>query len=307
MSTTVHFSIKYDGPALQSHQMDVRELGPALLALAGLLEDANKAAYPDGEAVRVSVQGNFKGGSFGVDLIAVQSMASQIVSMLTSPGASAASNLSGILQGLGLVAGATAAAGAGLIGLIKWLGGRKPTSVKTLGDSEIYEIRTQDAVETMAVDLIAGRLYRSRAVRTSLLKVLKPLENEGIDYFASGQDGQAENIITKDQLPAFVSAAQGEEALSNSLLERVVVQVESPVFKDGNKWRLNDGQGAFFCAIEDQEFLNRVEAGAERFGKGDVLLADLRRYQLIGDSGLRVEYTLIKVHEHREPLQRPLI
>ncbi len=28
MSATVHFSIKYDGPALASHQMDVRELAP---------------------------------------------------------------------------------------------------------------------------------------------------------------------------------------------------------------------------------------------------------------------------------------
>lgn len=32
MNSSVHFSIRYDGPALSNHQMDVRELAPALIA-----------------------------------------------------------------------------------------------------------------------------------------------------------------------------------------------------------------------------------------------------------------------------------
>lgn len=303
MSSTVHFSIKYDGPALAAHQMDVRELAPALIALSDLLEQSNKTAYPDATAVRVNIQGNFKGGSFGVDLTAVQSITDQIVTMLTGPSASALSNLSGILSGLGLIGGG----GCGLIGLIKWLNGRKPTSIKQIGDAEVFEIRSSEAIETMQVDLVAGKLYRSRAVRQSLLKVLKPLETDGIDYFASGQGGEAQNVVTKDQLGAFESIAQGDEALSDNLLTRIIVQVESPVFKDGNKWRLNDGESAFFCTIDDQDFLSRIESGQERFGKGDVLLADLRRFQIVNDGVLRVEWSLVKVHEHREPLQRGLI
>jgi hypothetical protein len=112
MSAKVHFSIKYDGPSLASHQMDVRELAPALIALSDLLEHANKAAYPDAGEVRVDVQGNFKGGSFGVDLIAAQTMAQQIVTLLSGSEAAAA-NLLGILGGLGLIGGG------GVIGLIK--------------------------------------------------------------------------------------------------------------------------------------------------------------------------------------------
>ena len=57
MTAAVHFSIKYDGPALASHQMDVRELAPALIALSDLLEQANKAALPDAPEVRVDVRG----------------------------------------------------------------------------------------------------------------------------------------------------------------------------------------------------------------------------------------------------------
>jgi len=39
MANSIHFSIKYDGPALQSHQMDIRELTPALIALSNMLEE----------------------------------------------------------------------------------------------------------------------------------------------------------------------------------------------------------------------------------------------------------------------------
>lgn len=63
MSASVHFSIQYGGPALENHQMDLRELAPALLALSTLLEQAGKDAYPEAEKVRVNVQGNFRGGS----------------------------------------------------------------------------------------------------------------------------------------------------------------------------------------------------------------------------------------------------
>jgi len=38
MSSAKHFRITYDGPALASHEMDVRELAPALLAMSDLLK-----------------------------------------------------------------------------------------------------------------------------------------------------------------------------------------------------------------------------------------------------------------------------
>ncbi|MFH1620779.1 MAG: hypothetical protein ABIB04_01705 [Patescibacteria group bacterium] len=47
------FRISYDGPALASHEMDVRELAPALLAIGGIFEEANKEL--NGERVKVAV------------------------------------------------------------------------------------------------------------------------------------------------------------------------------------------------------------------------------------------------------------
>lgn len=303
MSTSIHFSIKYDGPALASHQMDVRELAPALMALSSLLEEANREIYPDGDEVRVQVKGSFKGGSFGVDLIALQSIKDQIVSLLTGPEASAVSNLFGILGGVGLVGGAYA----GLIQLIKWLNGRKPTSVTQMGDHLIVEATLFERTESIEVSLVAGKLYKSRVVRQSLAKVLKPLEREGIDIFAAGRDGQSETVIEKDDLTAFTDAAQEADVASDNTMSRVLVQVESAVFKDGNKWRISDGAATFHAAMDDTDFTDRIDAGLERFGKGDVLVVDLRRVQLITDNGLKSEWSIVKVHEHREPLQNNLL
>ena len=301
MSTSVHFSIKYDGPALVGHQMDVRELAPALIALSELLEQANKAAFPNAAEVRVNIQGNFKGGSFGVDLVAMQSVAQQLVSMFSGPEATAAANLFAILGGIGLLGSG------GLIGVIKWLRGRKPTAIKFEGDKTVFELREAETVETFEVDLVAGKLYQSRIVRQSLAKVIKPLEREGVDVFACARDGVTQTVVTKQDVNAFVMSASAADIVSDTLSEGVLLQIESAVFKDDNKWRFSDGSTPFFAEIADQRFLARINSGDERFGKGDVLIVDLRRIQSISDSGLKLEYVIDKVNEHRAPLQASLL
>ncbi len=301
MSESIHFSIKYDGPALVDHRMDLRELAPALIALSSLLEEANKAAFSDAASeVRVHVQGNFKGGSFGVDLIAVQSITQQIVSIFSGTEATAAANLFAILSGIGLLGAG------GLIGVIKWLKGRKPSTIRSEGDKSIFELKLSESVETFEADLLTGRLYQSRIVRQALAKVIKPLEREGIDVFATGRDGKTEVVVEKADVPSFEMAASEADTVSDTLSSGVLLQIESPVFKDDNKWRFSDGATSFFAEIADKSFLERVNAGQERFGKGDVLIVDLRRIQSITDNGLKLEYIVAKVSEHRAPLQMHL-
>jgi hypothetical protein len=300
MSATLHFSIKYDGPALASHQMDVRELAPALIALSTLLEEANRTLYPDSAEVRVNVNGSFKGGSFGVDFVALQSIKDQIVSIFAGPGATAAANLFAILGGVGLLGTG------GLIGVIKWLRGRKPSSIRIKDDKTIFELSFEETVETFEVDLATGKLYQSRIVRQSLACVIKPLETEGIDVFACGQEGDTQSVVTKDEAEFFAVAASGADVVSDVTSEGVLLQIESAVFKDGNKWRFSDGSNSFFAEIGDEAFRARIESGDERFGKGDVLVVDLRRIQSITDTGLKSEYIIDRVREHKAPLQMGL-
>lgn len=102
-------------------------------------------------------------------------------------------------------------------------------------------------------------------------------------------------------------AASEADVVSDTVISGVLLQIESAVFKDDNKWRFSDGATPFFAEISDPDFLARINSGDERFGKGDVLVVDLRRTQSISDTGLKTELAVEKVLEHRAPLQRPLI
>lgn len=300
MSASVQFSIKYDGPALAHHEMDVRELAPALLALSTLLEDANRTLNGDRPEIRVNVKGNFQSGSFKIDLSAALTMKEQLVSLLSGAEATALSNLFGILGGLGLLGGG------GLIGVVLWLKGRRPSRIEYQGDKAVFILEHSEQVETLEVDLAVGKLYSTKTIRQSLSKVVKPLAREGIDYFAAGRDSVAEVVITKDQAADFFDLDDAAEIVSDTTSDRALLQIESAVFKDGNKWRLNDGTTSFFAEITDETFLAKVESGEERFGKGDVLIVTLRRIQTITDNGLKSEYRIEHVHEHREPLQQTI-
>lgn len=292
----VHFSIRFDGPALAAHTMDVRELAPALIALSDLLEAANKAADPQAPEVRVSVNGDFKGGSFGVDLVAVQTVAEQLVAMLSGTTATAGANLLGLLGGLGLV-------GKGLIQVVRWLKGRKPSEIRLQDNKAVFVLRAEETEEVLETDLITGRLYQTRIVRQLLAKTLRPLAREGIDVFMAGLDGKVSPKVTAQELPWFEASAAEPDVVADSTLPGVLLQIESAVFKDGNKWRVHDGQQPFYVEIADEAFLARVAAGLERFGKGDILVVDLRRLQLLTDTGLRTESQVLRVLEHRAPLQ----
>ena len=183
-----------------------------------------------------------------------------------------------ILEAIGLIGGS----GYGLIGLLKWLRGRKPTSVQIVDNQYIFEVIESNFSETFAVDFITGKLYQSRLVRKELALVVKPLERDGIHLFASGKDGKTSEVIEKDDTPCF-EFTESEEIISDIILENILLQIESAAFKEQNKWRFNDGTCSFFGEIADSEFIQEINNGKERFGKGDVLHVDLRRTQIISE------------------------
>ncbi|WP_063894373.1 hypothetical protein [Burkholderia ubonensis] len=296
MSNHEQFNVIYDGPALTEHRMDVRDLAPALVAIADLFSFANKELNGDNTEVRLEVKGSFKAGSFHSELIFIQSLANQIRDIFAGPNAAAFSNALAILGALGIVGSG------GLIGLIRKLRGNRPHRIEPTGSNVRIWVTEKESLE---VEEAVYRLYRSKTVRVSLQKTLSPLERDGITSFGIVRGTKVELAIENDELGTFAIFEEAGEVVSD-VVGRKVLLLESVVFKDGNKWRVHDGTYPFFAALDDEEFLAKVNAG-ERFGKGDVLVVDLRQIQIIGDDGLKNEYRILKVHEHRAPLQSSLL
>lgn len=278
------FSISFEGPALDTHQMDVRDLAPALLALADAVKAANSAINADKADVRLDVIGKPKSGSFGLDLTIAQKLLTQFTDLFSSSGVTALANAYTLLGALGLVGGG------GLLLLLKKVNGRKTISIKPHGN--YLRLILEDS-ETVEVDLFTGKLFQDRQTRIDLVRALKPLERVGVDSLRAGTKDDMRSVCDKADYYNILASVDEEILLNRQELEQIVL-IEAAVFKDGNKWRFNNGQ-SFHAEILDNEFLQRMEAGEERFGKGDRLrvLLELRQYDVFNK--LETRYSVLKV------------
>lgn len=284
--------ITYDGPALDAHTMDVRALAPALLAFGDLCEHAALALYGDAARVRVEVRASFRTGSFGIDLSVSQQLAQQIIHWLAGDGVTAVANAKSLLEIIGITG---AAAGGGLIGILRWLKGRRIKRVEA--DPQGLRIIAEDG-EAVAVEERVLVLLQRRSVRESLQRVIEPIEREGIERVAFGDDETITAVIERHEAGWF-HAPPIEDVMILDETRVINFSIVSLSFREDNKWRLFDGQATIHVTLADQAFIERVNHNQERFAKGDILKAETRVTQWQTADGLRTEYTILRVLEHR--------
>lgn len=285
------FYVIYDGWALEHHLMDVRDLAPAMIAVNDLLSNANKALNGDKADLNLKVNASFRAGSFGMELHTVVHFLSQIRDMFAGDNASAISNAQTILEIVGFVGGA------GLIGLIKFLKGKKPTKIiDEDGRLKVYLNET----EYYETDGKVVKLYKNRTIVGDLNKMLEPLEKDGIDSFFVSRTGDKKDadLAIDDSELTYFEYQEIENDLSENITE-TFVQIEAAVFKDNNKWKFDNGGSPINAAILDEEFLRKIDSGELRFGKGDLLKVKLKTIQTFAHGKLKTEFQVIEVLEHK--------
>lgn len=289
MSTT-HFTLTYDGPALQNHEIDARELAPALIAVSDTLEAANGALNGERVRVHVNVRASFRTGCFGIDFSVVQTLPQQVAAFLSSDDVVAADTLISLVTGLGSI-------GAGLFALLRKLRGRKPHRVIEMKDGH-FKIVIDD--EEYEVEEEVLELFRDYEVRKGVEGIVRPLEEKGIDQVSvqSGTD-QAPVVITKKER-SYYSAPPPEQQKLDEREDEGLLQLVSISFKEENKWRFSDGRSTFHAAILDEDFLRRIDLNEERFGKNDVLKVRMRTRQFLDIAGnMRSDVEILEVLEKR--------
>lgn len=171
----------------------------------------------------------------------------------------------------------------GLIQLVKWIGPREIKKLHNLPDSNV-EIFVDDDSEIFDSKVI--ELYRNIKLRSSLQEVIsKPLEQEGIDSFASTvDDGLTFMTIDKQEAHYFKVELPAESIISESTVEKAL-QIKNISFNEGSRWRFSDGSSSFLAEIKDQKFISDIDNNTLNFSKGDMLLVDLKVTQyMIGDA-----------------------
>jgi hypothetical protein len=117
MPNKAEFKIAYDGDALKSHTMDVRELAPALLAFGKLFDETNRVVNDNQTTARLKVKATSP-ASFDIFFQLDQTYASQVTNLLTGDGVTSAVNLIAIL---GFGTATLKAAQVTLLSLIRFL------------------------------------------------------------------------------------------------------------------------------------------------------------------------------------------
>jgi len=293
MAKHLRFHLVYDGPALAGHRMDVRDLAPALLAMNSLFERANSIINGEQQAqVSLNVHASFKSGSFGIDLELAQSLWQRVLDFANSH------HITGILQIAGLL-GIGHATSKGVIQVIAWLRGR---GIKKIEPIENGGLRLFVDDEYMDVEEQTLNLIKDYKIRHALEGIVfDPLRKQGIES-VSIVDIEAEKVlvsIDRDQAHYFKAPAVEEETLeTEDYID--TLQVLTLAFQDGNKWRFTEGGGnAWYAVVRDDTFLSRVQFNQEHFAKDDIIKARIRRTQRLGKDGLKADYEILEVLEHR--------
>ncbi len=289
------FILAYDGPAVADGEMEIADLAPALVNLAKLLHAAARSI--DGDQAQVSIKVKApRQGSFEIWLSVAMDLASDGWRWWKSEDVQAAATLLGFLG----ITGATTTVG--LVQLVRKLAGQKPQKVERRdpGSVEIF----LDASSTIIVPIAVYHLASDAQVRAGLAGVVAdPLDKDGIDVVRFGPKGSGEEI-SKDEAYAFRAPIEIDgDVLVNRY--RRAFSIVSLSFKDGQKWRLNDGHGPKSVRMSDDDFEDRVNRNEVRFAKGDVLICEVIERAVVTTKGLKSEYEIVKVLEHQAAKSQP--
>lgn len=131
--------------------------------------------------------------------------------------------------------------------------------------------------------------------------IADPLGKDGIDTVAVVDQKAKQVVVSIDRSQAtYFKAPNPEEKTLQTDEYIATLQVLTQAFQDSNKWRFTEGSGNTYFAVElDEGFLSRVHLNQEQFVKDDIIKARNRRTQRLTKDGLKADYEVMEVLEHR--------
>jgi hypothetical protein len=289
------FALKYDGDALRDHEMDARDLAPALIGLCDLIDEANRVLNAGRSRIDIKVR-TLKDGSFQIDVALVQSLIDQTVDLFSGKKITA---LIALVTLLGLAKSGVV----GLIELIRRLKGYAPRAVNDIGEGRL-DITLDDgnSVQIRKETLL---VYKSRKARQAVHLVVKPLEHEGVDTVDIIQNKEVIQRIGKNEAKYFEPTFEETKRVTD---RRTTLRIQALWFRGDNKWRFLEGNSPLSATIEDQNFIDRILKEDEPFQPSDLLEVVLQQTETTTTDGeQRIDYSVLEVLNHiKTPKQHKL-
>ena len=305
--------IRYDGPALENHQMDINELAPALLALGDLIRDSNRILNGGETSVRVLVSADTEQQCFQLGFDVLQSLGDQIMNLIGQEGVKDAKE---ILEWIGIITGVGGAVTASVFGVLKFLAWTKK-------DNITYHIEAKEGSIVYIADNGASinvpppvhQLLQSPEIIKNAQRVIEPVDSDGINKLEFEQGGRITHEISeveaKDILnlrPSWViEDIQETEHVSEI---RTSVRIKRAIYEGGGKWTIIY-QKPVEAKISDEDFVKKFQSGNVKAPPRSILDVDLIVSVPVDADGIatgKPNYEISKVHEVTlPPEQKSLI
>ncbi len=268
MTKHVQTTIRYDGPALVEHEMDVQDLAPALLALAEIAKIANQKFNGDRASIKIMVNADTEQKCFQLDLSLVQSWMDQASLFLGKDNVKTAGQLATIIG----LAGPPAT---GLFWLFKKLYGAD----KAEGDNSEISFTASDSTGLTIINIVGSDNHLTVQNETAVLAqdpkvlqhvktVLDPLKLPGYRDFSIRQ-GDEPLVQINSQEAANIRSAAAPLALPEPEVfddeERTPINGRVMVKTQRNEgkaqWELKWAGRAEWASIDDLAWLQRFQTG----------------------------------------------
>jgi hypothetical protein len=279
---SVAFGLEYDGPALASHEMDVRDLASALLSTANLYQDLSRTRDPTAPGVGVNVHATSE-GSFLVELRLVVAEVER-----AALGTPTVASLIGLLAGSGY-----------LVDLFKKRRqGREISQTHQTDGNARLDFGDGTSLELPEWVLRAANVV---SVQRNLEQMIRPLDREGVDSLVIRREGIEVTRIDKDDAPAFSGPGAVPQGVTLSVTDReTYLTIRTAAFAS-TRWSFSEGDSHFQATIRDEAFIARVHSG-EAFSELDILKCRIRQTQTREPTGtLGIYIEVLEVQEHIPP------
>jgi hypothetical protein len=306
MAKHVRTTIRYDGPALSGHEMDVQDLAPALLALADMIQIANKKFNGSQADIKVLVNADVEQKCFMIDISLVQSFLEQAKGILGTDSVKTAKE---IAEWVGILSGS----GVGLFGLLKFIKKSKQSDaalqIEKNGDGTITIIGNGNKVVVRReVYLLAQEPKMVEKAKS----VLKPLENDGYETLAFLEGDDAAFEVNKDE-------AEGIGELPNQPLSDIPtestsqikgqVRIKSAQYEGNAQWSFLWNGRAINAEMVDKSAVwvtefqeNKVSAPPNSVL--DVSMVETAQLDMQGLIVGKASYSVQEVHKVTAPLRQ---
>ena len=290
------FSVTYEGPTTEDGEVPIDQLAPSLLAIGDLFAVATSAIHGEGTRSVASVYAHRKATSAEVSIsVEFVSIVGKLKELLAGDDGTAAANLITILL---FVGGSTGALG--LVPFIRWCRNRRFT-VGAANDNDAVTVETEDGSKVVVQQHVTNLLLGSGRVNITqkVYNIVRPLEQQGTEQITFSAKGHQPQRVTEPDLPSFAPWEEEVVEQVEGVRKDMMLTVVQLTFKEGNRWRLSDGNVEFWAAINDEEFLKDVRCRRELFGHGDILKCDVEvRQHIDQQQQLRTSYSVEKVRQH---------